>query len=927
MDAVQGMATETALVLRGRRNECRTLDGLLEAVRAGESRALVLRGEPGIGKTALLEYVRERASGCRMARAAGVQSELELAFAGLHQLCAPLLDRLDRLPAPQQEALGTAIGLTAGNPADRFLVGLAVLGLLSQAAEEKPLVCLVDDAQWLDRASAQGLAFVARRLAAESVGMVFAAREQSEELAGLPELKVEGLAASDARELLLSVVPGPLDERVCDQIVAETAGNPLALLELPRGSTVAELAGGFGLPGMLPLSGRIEESFRRRVEGLPDETRRLLLLAAAEPVGDPALLWRASARLGIGAAARAPAAPADLLEVGTRVRFRHPLVRSAVYQGASPEDRRSVHCALAEATDPEVDPDRLAWHRAHASPGPDEDVAQELERSAGRARARGGLAAAAAFLEHATALTPDGTRRCRRALAAATAAHEAGALDAALGLLAIAEAGPLDELERARLGLLRAQIAFALSHGSDAPPLLLRAARQLEPLDPELARETYLEAFSAALFVGRLAKGGGIREVAEAARVAPPPSNGPRAADLLLDGLALLITQGYPAGAPIVKRALIAFRSEPISAEEGLRSLRLACRMSADLWDYESWHVLSTRVVQLAREAGALSVLPLALSSRSGVHLYAGELAAAASLLEELETVSEATGSEPPLYAGLAVAALRGREPEVSALIEASMKDTLRRGGGGGLSLIHWASAVLCNGLGRYEDAMAEAEQASEAPDELLFANWGLVEYIEASTRSGKAGRASDALQRLAAMARASGTDWALGLEARSRAVLSEGEAAESLYCEAIERLDRTRVRVELARAHLVYGEWLRRERRRLDARVQLRTAHELLTAMGIEAFAERAARELLATGEHARKRTVETTGQLTAQEAQIARLARDGLSNPEIGGRLFISPRTVEYHLHKVFGKLAISSRRQLDLALPGEAGEAHLV
>ena len=498
-------------------------------MRAGRSGALVVRGEPGVGKTALLEYVLERASGCRVARASGVQSEMELVFAGLHQLCAPMLDRLERLPGPQRDALGTAFGLARGVAPDRFLVGLAVLSLLSEVAEERPLVCLVDDAQWLDRASAQALAFVARRLLAESVALVFAARAPGEEreLRGLPELMVEGLGESDARALLGSVLPGPLDERVRDRIVAETRGNPLALLELPRGLTPAELAGGFGLPDAPALSGRIEESFRRQLAALPAATRRLLLVAAAEPVGEPVLLWHAAEQLGVGVEAAGPAAEAGLCEFGARVRFRHPLVRSAVYRAASPEDQRSAHGALAEATDPELDPDRRAWHHAQAAPGPDEEVAAELERSAGRAQARGGLAAAAAFLEQAALLTPGSARRTERALAAAQAKHQAGAPDAALELLATAEAGPLDELQRARVDLLRAQIAFAVRRGSDAPPLLLKAAKRLEPLDLTLARETYLEALSAAIFAGRLATGGGVLEAAEAARAAPPAPGPP----------------------------------------------------------------------------------------------------------------------------------------------------------------------------------------------------------------------------------------------------------------------------------------------------------------------------------------------------------------------------------------------------------------
>ncbi len=914
------MATHTPQALRGRDSECKVLDRLLDGVLAGRSGALVVRGEPGVGKTALLEYVLEQASGCRVARAAGVQSEMELVFAGLHQLCAPMLDRLERLPGPQQDALSTAFGLGRGAAPDRFLVGLAVLSLLSEVAEEQPLVCLIDDAQWLDLASEQALAFVARRLLAESVALVFAVRAASEdrELRGLPELMVEGLGESDARALLGSALPGPLDKRVRDQLVAETRGNPLALLELPRGLTPAELAGGFGLPDAPALSGRIEQSFRRQLAPLPAATRRLLLVAAAEPLGEPLLLWHAAKQLGIDAQAATPAAKAGLLEIGGRVRFRHPLVRSAVYQAASAEDRRSAHGALAEATDPEIDPDRRAWHRAQAAPGPDEDVAAELERSAGRAQARGGLAAAAAFLEQAAALTPGSVQRTARALAAAQAKHQAGAPDAALELLATAEAGPLDELQRARVDLLRAQIAFAVRRGSDVPTLLLEAAQRLEPLDVTLARDTYLEAFAAAIFAGRLATGGGVLEAAEAARAAPPSPGPPRAPDLLLDGLALLVTDAYPAAAPMLKQALSALRGDEVTREEEIRWLWVACHIAHDLWDYDTWHALSIRFVQLARDAGALTVLPVALNNRVVMHLHAGELATAASLLEEAADLTGATGSRIAPYGAVFFNAWRGREAEATELIEATMKEVAGRGEGAGLTLVHYTSAVLYNGLARYDDALAAAEQATAYPQELGMATWGLVELIEAATRTGNGERAADALQRLSKTTRASGSDWGLGLEARSRALLSSGKPAELFYREAIERLGRTRVRLALARAQLLYGEWLRREKRRVDAREQLRAAHELLTAMGVEAFAQRAERELLASGETARERSVETGGELTAQETQIARLARDGLSNPEIGAQLFISPRTVQYHLHKVFAKLDISSRTELERALP---------
>ena len=911
--------------LRGRNDECASLDRLLADVRSGQSRVLVLRGEAGVGKTALLEYLQGRASGCRLVRAAGIESEMELPFAGLHQLCAPMLHRLGRLPGPQCDALGVAFGLREGDAPDRFLVGLAVLSLLSDVAEEHPLLCVVDDAQWLDRASAQALAFATRRLVAESVAVVFAARESGTEqdLTGLPELHIDGLSLPDARALLESVITGPIDERVRDRIVAETRGNPLALLELPYGLTPGQLAGGFGLPYATPLSGRIEESFQRRLQVLPSGSRMLLLVAAAEPLGDPVLLWRAAERLGIGIQAAGPVAEAGLLELGARVLFRHPLVRSAAYRSASLPERQEAHRALAEATDPWVDPDRRAWHWAQAAPGPDEDVAAELESSADRAKARGGLAAAAAFLQRAAEVTPEPARRARRMLAAAQSKHQAGSPDTALELLAMAQAGPLDDLQQACAELLRAQVAFVVTRGRDAPPLLLAAAKRLEALDATLARETYLDAFSAALFAGRLARGGGVREVAAAVLAADwgdSSRRSPLACNLLLDGLAVLTTQGYAAAATTLKRALRTFRDEPMSEEDSLRWLWLACRIARALGDDASWDELTDRQVQLARDAGALSLLPIALIERFGVQLFVGDLDAAASLVAEAEAVVEATGSQLAPQGAIALAAWRGREAEATALIEASRREVESRGEGLWLIATEWASAVLFNGLGRYEDALSAAEQAAEDPHELGVSTWVPTELIEAAVRSGDIERAAEPLRRLQEISRAAGTDWTLGVEARSRALLSEGEEAERLYREAIERLGRTRIRVALARAHLLYGEWLRRRGQRMDAREQLRTAHKLYSSMGMEGFADRARRELQATGETVRKRSVRARGELTAQEMQIARLARNGLSNPEIGARLFISARTVKYHLGKVFTKLDISSRAQLDRVLPGD-------
>jgi DNA-binding CsgD family transcriptional regulator len=904
--------------LVGRRSDCDVLDRLLTDVRTRQSRVMVIRGEAGVGKTALLEYVAMNSSGCRVVRAAGVESEMELAYAGLHQLCAPMLDRLGTLPGPQAGALGTAFGLSGGEAPDRFLLGLAVLGLLSEVAEEQPLVCVVDDAQWLDRASAQILAFVARRLLAESVALVFAVREPSggEELAGLPDHVVGCLSDDDARALLNVAIPGRLDERVRDRIVAETRGNPLALLELPRGLSPAELAGGFGLPKTMPMASRIESSYLRRLQSLPAETQRLLLTAAAEPVGDVTLLWRAAGRLGIEVDAAAPAVAAGLIELGTRARFRHPLVRSAAYRGASLGDRQVTHRALAEATDPHADPDRRAWHRAHAAVGPDETVASDLERSADRARGRGGLAASAAFLERATELTPDPARRGARALAAARAKFEAAAPGTANELLDLAETCPLDGLQRAHLALLRARIVFARRRGSDAPSLLLEAARLLEPRDAGLARETYLEALAAAIFAGRLGSRFGVREVGEAARAAASVSHATRSIDLLLDALATRFTDGYTTSTPLLKQALAAFCQGAGSIDDDIRWLWLACRVAPDVWDDDTWHLLATRHVQLANDAGALSVLPLAATYRAGVHVHAGEFAAAEALINQADAIADTADIATLRYTSLVLAAWRGRQAEALKLIDTTIRDATTRGEGRSVALAAYATAVLYNGLGLYDPAFAAAQQTCEYDDLGIF-GWALIELVEAGARTGAHEAAAPALRALDERTRAAATDWALGVAARSRALLSDGPAAETLYREAIDRLARSRIVVHLARARLVYGEWLRRANRRVDARDQLRAAHEMFASMGAEAFAGRARRELLATGETVRKRTVETRDILTAQEAQVAHLVAEGHTNPEIGGQLFISPRTVEYHLHKVFMKLGVKSRRELRSAL----------
>ena len=900
--------------LLGREREREALDRLLDGVRAGRGGALVMHGEAGVGKTALLDYAVEAAAEFRIARTVGVEAEMELPFAAAQQLCAPFLELMERLPQPQHDALDVAFGLSKGPAPERFLVGLAILGVLAEAAEQQPLLCAIDDAQWLDSASARALAFVARRLVAEKIELVFATRELGETLSGLPDLPIAPLERGDARTLLESVLPARLDESVLERIIAETRGNPLALLELPRGLSPTQLAGGFGLPSTAPLSAGIENGYTRRLARLSSDARRLLVVAAADPVGDPTLVWRAAERLGIPESAAETVESEQLLTLSPRVVFRHPLVRSAVYGSADLTDRREVHRALAEATDPEIDPDRRAWHRAQAAATPDEEVAAELERSAARAQARGGLAAAAAFLERAVALSPEPSRRAHRALAAAETKFHAGALDDALELLETAESGAaVDDLLRAHAHLLRAQIAFASRRGSDAPPLLLAAASELEPVDPNLARATYLEALSAATFAGRLARGGGVVEVSRAALAGPPPPEQPQPSDLLLQGLAARATDGYAAGAPLLKEALNAFQRETELSPNDARWLWFASLIALFMWDDDAWMVLFTRQVDLARQTGALSALAFVLGTGSAVYAFFGELRTAALFMEELRAATEATGIATDPAASLSLAALRGREAEFSELIRTTIGEAEDRGEGLALTTAEFLSGGLYNGLGRYEAALAAVLPAErfymEGP-----AIWALTELIEAAVRCGQPQRARRAFARVQETTRAAGTDWALGIEARLRALISDGDDAEGFYTEAISRLARTRIRVQLARTHLLYGEWLRRQRRRLDAREHLRTAHEFFRDAGVEAFAERARLELEATGERARKRTVDTLDQLTAQEKRVARLAAEGETNREIAARLFISASTVEYHLRKAFRKLDVKSRVQLE-------------
>jgi DNA-binding CsgD family transcriptional regulator len=912
------------MTLVGRDAECAAVDRLLQQVRTGASGAIVVRGEPGIGKSALLDYAAQKAAGFLIVSVTGIESEMEVAFAALQQVCAPLTKHLGQLPPPQAEALRVALGLSSSAPPDRFLAGLGVLSLAAEAADAQPVLCLIDDAQWIDQTSLQALAFASRRLYGESVAMIFATRTgvQVPDLAGLPELVLGGLADSDARAVLATTLPGRLDERVRGRIVAEAAGNPLALLEFSREVTAAgDLAGGFGVsPWMVrPLADRVAERFLARVVTLPAATRRLLLLAAVEPLGDPRLLKRAADRLGMSIADLAPAESEGLVRLGAQVTFRHPLVRSAIYRSAPAADRQAAHAALADATDAETDIDRRVWHRAHATFGPDEVVADELERSAGRAQARGGPAAAAAFLERAAALTADPRRRARLMLASAESKHDAVARHGAVAMMADIDVGQLDEMEQARLERLSARAVLTARSGGEAPQLLLRAARRLEPLSAPLARDTYLDAFAAAMIIGPHALGDSWPELARSALEASSRWESADPDSLLLRGLALQVSDGYTIAVPTLRRALRGFLAVPVPTGDTSAALWLACRTAMNLWDDGSWHQLAGRMVRSARDGGALTASPLSALVASTI--LRGDFGEAASLIEETNMITARTGSVVSMHGPMALAAWQGRDPLTAVPDQVAAITPGAAATGGTVSTIgSYTTALYYNGIGRYQEALTAASIASERSGALGFALWALPELVEAAVRSGEGEAAAAGLERLRAITGPSGTDWALGVEARCHALVLADQrdpAAEERYAESIDRLVRTGMATHLARSRLLYGEWLRRGKRRIDARAQLRVAREMFTRMGADSFASRAERELAATGERVRKRDVQPVLELTPQEAQIARLASEGQSNPEIAAQLFLSPRTVEYHLHKIFTKLDIASRGQLARAL----------
>lgn len=903
--------------LIGRARQQRRITDLIDAARRGRSGVLTIRGEAGIGKTALLLDAAAQCADFRILHISGAESEMELAYAAVQQLCAPLIDLFGSLPEPQERALRVAVGIGTGDPPDRLLVGLAVLTLLGEAGRVRPTLCVVDDAQWVDAASLQALAIVARRIHVDSVAMLFAARDRGadRELSGLPELFVNGLDDDDAAALLAASVPGRISDRMREMIILEAAGNPLALQELHDALTPEALAGGDGVVGLMSRADRIEHTYGVRFRALPEDTRTLLLLAAADQAGRPDWFWTAAADLGVGGEAVFEAEEAELITFNDkRIHFRHPLMRAAVYRSAAVHERQRVHAALAGAVDDPAAEDCRTWHLAHAASLPDEHVAGELERSAQRAYARGGVAASASFLAHAARLTPDRARRAERALAAAQANLDAGAPSGAARLLSVAERATDSDVLKARTELVRAKISFASNRRGDAAPLLLAAAKRLEPFDPRVARETYLEAVTAAVLAGRLAHGQNhsALAVAEAARQAPPAASPPRAVDLLLDGLVVRLAEGLVAAAPLLKGALAQYVREENEGTADPRWHDITHRVCLDLLDQETYNFLVVRQVERLRSAGALTVLGLALQTHAAVCIGAGNFDQAATLLNESDGIIAATGNPLPNSVRTYLLAWRGEEQHCRELMQTTIEHARSRGEGFDITGVHYAAATLHNGLGQYEEALA-AGVSGTRHDDLGMRGVLLVELIEAAVRCGEMSVARDALVRLKEQTDVSGTPTALGMAARSTALVSDGPAAEDGYREALLHLERSPRFVLLPRTHLIYGEWLRRAKRKGDARVQLRLAYDMFTQMGAEGFAQRARRELRATGEVLLSRSKSTGTRLTAQEGQIASLARHGYTNAEIAGQLFISPRTVEWHLGRIFAKLGVTSRREL--------------
>ncbi|MEU2778235.1 AAA family ATPase [Streptomyces sp. NPDC007162] len=907
----------------GRHSERAAIGRLLESVRDGFSGVLVLTGDAGVGKSRLLEYAAESAQDLTVVRLVGVEAETRLGYGALHRLLRPYLGRLPALPPRQRDALSAAFGLTEASPSDRHLVGLAALTLLSDAAAATPMLCVVDDVQWLDRESAETLAFVGRRLCADCLGLLFAGRDGTgghDVFGALPALRLDGLADTEARALLTAGVTGHLDQAVAEQLVVGTGGNPLALLELAVNLGSEQLAGVVPLPEPLPVNQQLEEHFRRAAALLPADTQTLLLLMATTPTDDQATLWRAAGALGLSIRSAAPAVAAGILHRATTVEFRHPLIRSAVHSGASAAERRTVQVALAATSAPE----RRAWHLAEATDGPDDSVAAELEAASELARTRGGYSEQALVLTRAAEMTAHPGKRAERYLAAAAAHLTAGNLPAVQPLLDIATPDLTGPVVRARATRLRASVEMISGRPRHVPAMLLDAVADLGADDPAASWDLLCEATYAAIVGGRMITGTTPHEVARATadawRAPALPAWSP---DPLMAALARSVAYGYAAGAPALAAALARLRTADELQEQNPLSVMISAA-GDELWDIEAKREILGKLVTADRHRGALHGLIMALLALSTVEIWDGRFAAAESCYNEACDYMAATGyRESGDFHKALLYAWTGREAELRAAVATMRAYSEKLGIGMTYRWIGQALSIFEIGRGRYREAL-DALLAVFTDHPLILGDVNLAGMVEAGLRAGDRKAAALAMERMEERAPLAGTPWALGLLARCRALITDDDGAEQLYLESIAQLGKVPVAVELAWSRLLFGEWLRRRRRRAEARVHLRAAYESFESWGAAPFAERARAELLATGERARRRTVDTQFDLTPQERHVATLAASGLTNPEIATQLFVTTSTVEFHLSRVFRKLGITSRKQIGRRLTeSESGD----
>lgn len=902
-------------MMHGRADELTVIDRLLAGAYDQASGALVVRGEPGIGKTTLLAYAADAAADWRVLRGSGVETEVDLPYAGLHLLLRPALDRLGALPEPQRNALQRVFGLAPApgqEPADRLLVGVAVLSLLSELAEDGPLLCLVDDAHWLDPASAQALVFAARRLGTEGVVMVFAARDTESVFTSseLPELRLSGLDPSAAAALL--------DERVHDlapelrrRMLAEAGGNPLAITELPAAVANLRASDVRTLPATLPLTDRLREAFAGRIRSMPDATRMLLVVAAAHDTGELDVVLRAGARLGAAPGDLEPAERSGLVRADlAAVTFRHPLVRAAVYESAPHRYRVDAHAALAATLDGPHDAERRAWHRAATATDPDEDIAAELERSAEAAAARSGYAAAVSAHERAAHLTPPGERRARRLALAAEAALNGGDLQAATDLADRAAAQTTDLVLRSRLAGAQGTAAFYRGSLPEARRLLVNAASMVAADDPRRAADLLLDAVHVGWYLGAQP----VTDAAERLAALPLPPDDPLSHVVRL--LVWCVRDAVDSPSPDSLTAVVT-RARDTGYGGPDRLILAATALQATGQDAEA-HRVATRMLRNHRERGWLGQLPPVLSCMARSQLFHGQHLAARDAAEEGVRIAQAAGHDTlatDLSGVLAVlAAFRGDADACRA-----HSDDARAAPGPdllapGLAWAHWADGLLHLGSGRWERAFSHLDALSRSPARHhLPGRRSIPDRIEAATRLGRTAHIVDALTQLTEWADRVRQPWLDAVVLRCRAMLARDSDADDLYRAAIQRHEPDNRGFERARTHLLYGEWLRRSRRKADARTHLRAALDVFEPLGAVPWAARARGELSAAGGAIAPSAPGDTTVLTPQEQAVTRLAAQGLSNRDIAAQLFLSPRTVANHLYKAFPKLGIATRTDL--------------